>query len=1036
VAKVLSSTAAVIACGSCVFGLARVFGGEPSGYQEGRMTNMTPIARATSPLPAAVSSNGRDNQRHIVLPLDGTWRLASDPRNPPPAGFEKGWCDTVRPDAVEAPVPGIAQQGLPKKHLWFWYYKTFAAPVNPHSGGRYLLKFEAVDYWAWVWLNGKPVGEHEGPETPFVLDVTEAIKPGQDNLLAVRVLNYDEGGAMPNRAKAQAPEWMKYGGITGRVDLRTAPPVRIEDVYARPDPATGAIAIQAVIRNAGGKAAKGRVEFTVASISSAGAALLDMAAVERDLPSGDTPIKAQLRVEHPQLWSLDDPYLYRVTARVTVAGETPAVDERGVRCGFRDFRVADGYFTLNGKRIFLKSTHTGNHTPLGYIGPPDCELLRRDLLYAKASGFNTVRFITGAAWSDQLDLCDELGLMVYEESCAAWCMQDSPKLAERFDRSLREMIVRDRNHPSLTIWGLLNETKDGPVFRHAVEALSVVRDLDETRLVLLSSGRWDGHTEIGPLANPGSRQWQNPWGMERVGAEGGFGDVHNYPRVPQSAEFSQFIRNLGHATKPVFLSEYGIGSLMNVVNETRHYEQAGAREDLESYAWTRSMSERLEADWKRLGLDGVYAFPEDMLAESQRLHARQRLLGFDLIRANPQLCGFNLTGMLDHGFTGEGLWTFWRRWKPAAFDAVFDGWSPLRWCLFVDAGSASPLHAYAGRSVTLEAVLANEDVLKPGDYPVCLRIVGPAGVAWEKKVTVTLPAPAAGKAAPLAVPVLKEKVTLTGPTGSYVFAAALERGGAPEGGRLTFYLTDEKDLPGPKTTVTVWGIEESDRRKCQSWLTARGLTCRPLSSPPPPEPEVILVGDQFPAAPTAEQWKDLVRRIARGSTAIFLCPSAFQRGQDPMGWVPLEKKGRRYDFHDWLYHKECVANRHPVFQGLQGPGVMDWDYYGGVIGSPIFDGQDTPDEVMTVAFAAGYGGYYPGSPCPTGYASGVLLGGYRLGAGRFYINSLRILETIGSNPAADRLLLNLVGHAQKQRAQRLAEPAADFEGRLNSAIYR
>lgn len=73
---------------------------------------------------------------------------------------------------------------------------------------------------------------------------------------------------------------------------------------------------------------------------------------------------------------------------------------------------------------------------------------------------------------------------------------------------------------------------------------------------------------------------------------------------------------------------------------------------------------------------------EDMLRDSQRLHARQRLIGFDLIRSNPQICGYNLTGLLDHALTGEGLWSFWREWKPGILDALVDGWAPLRWCLF------------------------------------------------------------------------------------------------------------------------------------------------------------------------------------------------------------------------------------------------------------------------------------------------------------------------------------------------------------------
>ena len=79
----------------------------------------------------------------------------------------------------------------------------------------------------------------------------------------------------------------------------------------------------------------------------------------------------------------------------------------------------------------------------------------------------------------------------------------------------------------------------------------------------------------------------------------------------------------------MFLSEYGIGSLMDVIRDGGTSSRPGARPDLEDAAVLRVQAERLAADWKRLGFDGVYPFPEDMLRDSQRLHARQRTLGFD-----------------------------------------------------------------------------------------------------------------------------------------------------------------------------------------------------------------------------------------------------------------------------------------------------------------------------------------------------------------------------------------------------------------------
>ena len=136
--------------------------------------------------------------------------------------------------------------------------------------------------------------------------------------------------------------------------------------------------------------------------------------------------------------------------------------------------------------------------------PPDPDYLRRDLINQKMMRFNAIRFIAGVAKRYQLDLADEIGLMVYEESNAAWLLGDSPKMKERYDESVFGMIRRDRNHPSVAFWGLLNETVDGPVFRHAVEVLPEVRKLDDTRVIMLNSGRFDNAGGI-----PGIEAWRD-----------------------------------------------------------------------------------------------------------------------------------------------------------------------------------------------------------------------------------------------------------------------------------------------------------------------------------------------------------------------------------------------------------------------------------------------------------------------------------------------------------------------------------------------
>ena len=303
-----------------------------------------------------------------VVSLDGDqWLLATDSKN---EGREAKWFEAPRPEAKPTKVPWIIQEVFPGQHGVAWYWRDFTVPRNPHDQGCYLLRFWAVDYKADVWLNGVPVGQHEGGEDPFVLDVTGVVKPDAPNRIAVRVLNpsYEpiDGivlGQTPRRNKTHPytpGSDYNYGGVTDSVELLVTPAVRVQDLFARPDPATGEIRLQLTAVNAGKSPVKVRLHFAVAPAASG--ETLDVAQVERELPPGETQIEAALLVAQPHFWDLNDPYLYRVSARATADGSR-SFDEQSARCGFRDFRFADGCFRLNGRRLYLKSSHTGAGIP-------------------------------------------------------------------------------------------------------------------------------------------------------------------------------------------------------------------------------------------------------------------------------------------------------------------------------------------------------------------------------------------------------------------------------------------------------------------------------------------------------------------------------------------------------------------------------------------------------------------------------------------------------------------------------------------------
>jgi hypothetical protein len=1141
---------------------------------------------------------GGESTSPTVSSLDGgPWRMAIDPHD---EGRSSQWFAALRDEAVPARVPWIIQDPFPGYHGVAWYWRKFDAATNPHPGGRYLLRFWAVDYLAEVWLNGTRVGGHEGGETPFVLDVTAAIRPGASNLLAVRVLNPThepiDGIVLretPKQARVipyHAGAAYNHGGITGSVELLVTSAVRVADLFASADPRTGVIRVQVQLRNAAQTAACGRVELTVAPAASG--ETLHAAVLDRSLPPGDTLVEAELAIDQPRQWELNDPFLYRVTARVEVVSEAESAvapcqqaasapqqavelvgqDERSVRCGFRDLRFERGYFRLNGRRIFLRSTHTCNHFPVGLKLPPDPDMARRDLLDLKVMGFNMIRFIWGGAERYQLDLCDEIGLLVYEESFASWPMQDSPQLAERWERSLTELIRRDRNHPSVAIWGLLNEVRDSPHFRLAADSLPLVRSLDETRMVFLNSGRWDlsgvddavfrrldiwhspagrepwvtrnpsdqpvptpfnfiwpprqvalhpgpqgessvvrwtapeadryqiaatfsglykattdvhlrhngrpqftallnvdgnpntaAHTcevalaqgdtidfivgwgngdygsdstaltatirsaagrsfdlaaefpcaanpagpwacgwlapsarpvgesfalytesrdpsepRLGSLANPGSVVWEDV-----------VTDQHDYPRVPQTAETLQVLRTAGGDPLPLFLSEYGIGSAVDLWRTTRHYERLG-KTAVEDAVFYRDKLDRYLVDWERWRLDELYARPEDFFTASLRKMAGQRTLGLNAIRANPNLVGYSLTGMNDHVSCGEGLTTTFRELKPGTVDALFEGLAPLRLCLF-----AEPVNGYRGRPVRCEAVLANEDALAPGEYPIRLLVVGPQNQRmFERTVSVTV-----GEDSPFALPVFAESLDLDGPSGCYRLLASLERGGAATGGQTEFYVADPAEMPAVAGEVTLAG-EDAGLAK---WLGDHGIRCRTLHAgePEAASREVILVSHAPPAL------EDVWRRVERGATAVFLSPAALRKGDQPLGWLPLANQGTATPIRGWLYLKDEWAKRHPIFDGLPSGGLMDYTFYREIIPDLVLVGQDAPREAVAGAIKASQD-----------YSSGLMLAVYESGAGRYIVTTLLIRENLGTHPAAERLLRNLLNYAARNAQPR------------------
>jgi hypothetical protein len=938
----------------------------------------------------------------------------------------KGVPGRLHAEVKPTPVPGVIQNLFPGYHGVAWYWRTFKAPANPHPNGRYLLQFGAVDYLAQVWVNAHAVGEHEGGETPFTLDVTEAIRPGQENLVAVRVLNPPEDRRIDDITLRETPSGAKRdkitcdglfnsGGIVGAVELVMVPELRITDLHVRPDWKTGEIHMRAtLVRRYGSGSVVGPSEASAqfSVTSAAGGAPLDTANCHVLVEAGTTAVEASLRVPDHRLWSVEDPALYRVTATVQVAN-SPSVDERSVRCGFRDFRFENGYFQLNGRRIFLKGAINVVHFPITYTFPHDPELMRRDASTLKKAGYNLVR-IAFRSMPHMLDIFDEVGLLAYQGHYGEWMGGSFPGLKARWNASVSEVLLRDRNHPCLAMVGLLNETQSSlPLFQHAVTSLPMVRELDPTRVVILNSGRFDGRAEAGSLSNPGSLAWE--------GKMSDLLDHHEYPFCPLSQEAVNVLRTRGKGAA-LFQSEYGQCGTMDLPSELAQFKRLG-QEQGDDARFFRKMMDDFMADWIRWRLDDIWQRPEEYFTDGMRNYARIKAPGETALRSNPALVAYSSTHTAaDSTFAGQGLTTLFREPKdPALMEGARLTTAPLRWCLF-----AAPDNIYRGSRVRFEVVLADEDTLPAGEYPARVEILGPdRRPIATREIRIRLGDSTDYRERAFATACFREEIVVDGPAGAYELVVTMSDGRQIPGNRLAFHVDDPGTMPAMPPDVTLWGEDAA----LSGWLTRHGVQTIPFD-PLAAKRQIIAVGARPPAPGRAEAFAELFSQIARGSAVVFFDRNVFGNR------LPLAGKALRFQSGAEGYYRWDWWNKsHAIFQGLPAGGMMDYDFYGGLISLyeiPVVDDLAKPaltgPRLREVVCGA--------TRTSSLYASGLSVAVYELGAGRFILNTLNILPNLGTHPAAERLLRNMLNHAARDIEKPLADLPADFDKQLETMGYK
>ncbi|MBV9884805.1 MAG: beta-glucuronidase, partial [Sphingomonadaceae bacterium] len=361
-----------------------------------------------------------------------------------------------------------------------WYQRAFTVQRRP--GGRAFLRFGAVDYTAYIYLNGHFVGRHDGGFTPFAFEVTSLLRDGENRVTI---------GADAERSADTVPppvtDWETYGGVTRPVLLIRTPATYVDDAWLR---LTRDGRIAATVRLDGPEAAGRPVRVEIAGLHFA---MSGVTGADGSWTATVAPPRGL------RLWSPASPTLYDV--RFAAGG-----DVLRDRIGFRTIEVRGEDILLNGRPIFLRgvSLHEEElgENPTRAITPAAARALlgeARDGLHA-----NYVRLAHYPHSEVMTRMADEMGLLVWSEIPVYWRIAfDRPATLATARHMLAENIARDRNRASIVLWSVANETPQGDARLAFLRALvRDVRALDDSRLVtaaLLSRREGNVQTIDDPL---------------------------------------------------------------------------------------------------------------------------------------------------------------------------------------------------------------------------------------------------------------------------------------------------------------------------------------------------------------------------------------------------------------------------------------------------------------------------------------------------------------------------------------------------------
>jgi beta-galactosidase/beta-glucuronidase len=441
---------------------------------------MTQLPRPEYPRPQFRRADWRN--------LNGTWTYVFDFGK---SGQERGFStatgfgdwlyggEITVPFAPESSLSGVAHTDFIEA---MWYHRKLEVPAD-WENKRVLLHFGAVDYECEAFIDGVSVGRHWGGTVAFTFDITAQVTPGSTHDLVLHVRDDVRSGEQPGGKqspgyKSRGCHYTRTTGIWQTVWMEAASEFGLKDVWIVPDLDGNRFLVLPVFHAL-------KPGLMLRATLEAGDSVVNQ--LERGAGDG---MPLELLLQAPRPWSPDDPFLYDLTLEVRDA--EGVLDTVEAYTGLRKVHVEGNRVFLNNEPIYLRLVLDQGFYPDGIWTAPSDEALKRDIEFSMRAGFNGARLHQKVFEPRFHYWADTLGYLTWGESSSWGLDVTDPVSARNFLSEWREIVARDRSHPSIIAWTPFNETRGGAGHpQHArlhADAYDLTRDLDPTRPVNDASG--------------------------------------------------------------------------------------------------------------------------------------------------------------------------------------------------------------------------------------------------------------------------------------------------------------------------------------------------------------------------------------------------------------------------------------------------------------------------------------------------------------------------------------------------------------------